>query len=116
MATFTWVPDFPIREASKPRVRRTELGDGYEQRIRFGLNTNLKSWALTFTTREITEIQAIRTFLDARGGSESFTWTPPPIFGATAGQYVVDEWETIQDSCAYGGVSATFRQVPEPAA
>lgn len=114
MATFTYTPDFPIREASKPRVRKTALGDGYEHRVRFGLNANLKVWPLTFTNREQTELEGIRSFLDARGGYESFTWTPP-VFGATAGQYVCEEWEVTKDNCRLGGVSATFRQVPEPA-
>lgn len=114
MATFTWTPDFPPTEVSSPRVRKVQLGDGYEQRIRFGLNTNPKSWQLTFKARSVSETTAIRNFLDARGGYESFTWTPP-LWGIAAGQYVCDQWQVTADSCHLNTVTATFRQVFEPA-
>jgi phage-related protein len=114
MATFTWTPDYPFTETSKPRVRKAEFGDGYEQRIRFGLNTDLKTYPLTFKARDNTETAAIRAFLEARGGSESFTWTPP-LWGAAAGQYVCEEWQITGDSCELSSISATFREVAEPA-
>ena len=113
MATFTYTPEFPPTEVSKPRVRRAELGDGYEQRIRFGLNTDLKTWQLTFKARSTAETTAIRSFLQARGGVESFTWTPQ-FWGALQGQYVCDEWQVTADTCDLNTVTATFRQVPEP--
>jgi phage-related protein len=42
MATFTYTPSFEATEASKPRAKKFQAGDGYEQRIRFGLNTDPK--------------------------------------------------------------------------
>lgn len=113
MATFTFVPEFPPTEASRPRVRKAQLGDGYEHRIRFGLNTDLKTWQLQFKSRTDAETTQIRDFLQARGGVESFTWTPP-LWGATAGQYVCEEWQVTADAYNLNTVTATFRQVPEP--
>jgi phage-related protein len=113
MATFTYTPEYPPSETSAPRVRRTQLGDGYEHRIRFGLNTDLKSWRLEFRRRSETETTGIRNFLQARGGSESFTWTPP-FFSAVAGQYVCEQWEIVAEAHNIYNITATFRQVAEP--
>jgi phage-related protein len=113
MATFTYTPEYPPTEASAPRVRKTQLGDGYEHRIRFGLNTDLKSWELEFNRRSETETTNIRNFLQARGGVESFTWTPP-FFSAVAGQYVCEQWQITAVAHNIYDIRATFRQVPEP--
>jgi phage-related protein len=113
MATFTYVPEYPPSEASAPRVRKTQFGDGYEHRIRFGLNTDLKTWRLEFNRRTETETTQIRNFFQARGGVESFTWTPP-FFSATAGQYVCEDWDITAEAHNIFNISATFRQVAEP--
>lgn len=112
MATFTYIPEYPPTEVSKPRVRQVQFGDGYEQRVRFGLNTDLKTWQLTFKARDNTETTGIRDFLQARAGVESFTWTPP-LWSAVAGQYVCDEWQITADAYNLNTITATFRQVAE---
>lgn len=81
MATFTFIPSFSATESSKPRVRTFKAGDGYEQRVRFGLRTDPKVWQLTFSERTDTEAGGILAFLEARGGAESFDWTPPQRLG-----------------------------------
>jgi len=111
MATFTFTPSFQATESSGPRVRKTQFGDGYEQRVQFGLNTNPKEWSLTFLNRTDTERDQILAFLDARGGSESFDWTTP--YGAS-GKFVCEQWQTTLLNCNNNTVTATFRQVFEP--
>ena len=111
MATFTFTPSFETAESSKPRVRRFQAGDGYEQRIRFGLNTDPKDWSLVFSNRTDTERNQITAFLDARGGVESFDWTPP---SGTAGKYVCEEWQVTLSNCNNNQIRATFREVFEP--
>lgn len=111
MATFTWTPSFEATEASRPRVRKTQFGDGYEQRVRFGLNTNPKEWSLTFAERSDAERDAILAFLDARGGAESFDWTAPR---GGAGKYVCEEWQVTLRACNFNTIQAKFRQVYEP--
>jgi phage-related protein len=111
MATFTYTPSFEATESSKPRVRRFQAGDGYEQRVRFGLNTDPKEWSLTFANRDDTERDNITAFLDARGGHESFDWTPPR---GSAGKYVCEEWQVTLSNCNNNQIQATFRQVFEP--
>ena len=111
MATFTYIPTMGASEASKPRVRRFQAGDGYEQRIRFGLNTDPKEWSLTFSNRTDTERDNIVGFLQDRGGYESFDWTPPR---GSAGKYVCESWEVTVSNCNNNQIQATFRQVYEP--
>jgi phage-related protein len=111
MATFSYTPSFEATESSKPQVRKFQGGDGYEQRIRFGLNTNPKEWGLVFSNRTDTERDTILAFLDARGGVESFDWTPPR---GTAGKYVCEEWQATLSNCNNNQIQATFREVFEP--
>lgn len=111
MATFTYTPSFEATESSKPRVRKFQAGDGYEQRVRFGLRTDPKEWSLVFSNRTDTERDQITSFLEARAGVESFDWTPPR---GTAGKYVCEEWQVTLSNCNNNQIRATFRQVFEP--
>lgn len=111
MATFTWTPSFEATEASRPRVRKATFGDGYEQRVTFGLNANPKEWSLTFAERTDAERDAITAFLDLRAGVESFDWTPPR---GSAGKYVCEEWQVTLRACNFNTIQAKFRQVYEP--
>lgn len=111
MATFTWTPSFDATEVSKPRVRKFEAGDGYQQRIRFGLNTDPKEWNLQFLNRDDNERDEILAFLEARNAVESFDWIPPR--GAT-GKYICEQWQATLSSCNNNQIRATFTQVFEP--
>jgi phage-related protein len=111
MATFTYTPSFEATESSRPRTRRFQAGDGYEQRIRFGLQTDAKEWGLTFSERTDTERDSILSFLEARAAVESFDWTPPR---GTAGKYVCEEWQVTMRAYNFNTIQATFRQVFEP--
>ena len=111
MATFTYTPSFEATENSQPRVRRFQAGDGYEQRITFGLHADPKEWSLTFANRTDTERDNILIFLEARGGVESFDWTPPR---GTTGKYVCSEWQTTLSNCNNNQIQVTFREVFEP--
>jgi phage-related protein len=111
MATFTYTASYEASENSKPAVHKMQFGDGYEQRLQVGLHTNPKEWSLTFSNRTDAERDAILSFLDARGGTESFDWTPPR---GTAGKYVCEEWQTTLSNCNNNQIRATFRQVFEP--
>jgi phage-related protein len=111
MATFTYIPSFEATESSKPRARKFQAGDGYEQRIRFGLQTDPKEWSLTFSERTNTERDAILAFLEARAAVESFDWTPPR---GDAGKYVCEEWQVTMSAYNFNTIQATFREVFEP--
>lgn len=106
--TFTWQPSFPATQISRPTVRRIKYGDGYEQRLRYGLNQDLKQWQLVFDNRTDAERSEITAFLTARGGAEAFNWTTP--FGST-GAFVCDEWSSEHRACNLNTITATFKRV-----
>ena len=112
MATFSYSPSFAAIEKSMPKVRVVQFGDGYEQRTQGpGLQLDPKVWQLTFDNRNNTERDNIITFLEARKGTESFTWTPPR---GSAGKYVCADWTTDMRVPGYSTIKTTFRQVFEP--
>ena len=49
MATFPSInPKYGARKRSRPRVRNVQFGDGFSQRLTYGLNQDPKQWNLTF--------------------------------------------------------------------
>lgn len=110
MATFTWTPDFDLPKESKPAVYESKFGDGYGQRIPKGLNPNPKTYPLQFKNRSNAERDQIEEFLDARGGAESFDWTPP---WGSAGKFKCPEWRVTYTNFNNNQITATFVQVFE---
>ena len=80
-----------MRKQSKPKVRVTSLGDGYEFRALYGLplSQDPKVYDLTFNVSE-TNADVIEAFLRSRVADQaSFTFTPPAEgFSAKTGTYV----------------------------
>ena len=111
MATFTYTASFGSSENSQPTVRTVQYGDGYSQRLSYGLNTDAKKWQLQFSNRDDTETANITDFLEARKGAESFDWTPPR---GTAGKYICQDWSVQMLNCNNNNITATFIQVFEP--
>ena len=113
MATFpSYNPVYSATKTSKPNTRRIQFGDGYEQRLLFGLNQNPKEWNLTF---DLTDADAdiVEAFLDARAAdSASFDWSPPA--DTNTYKWVCDGWSRELYSVQRSRITATFRQVFEP--
>ena len=114
MADFPSItPTYGIRKTSKPKFRRQQLGDGYENRVTFGLNQNPKTFNLTFEVSE-TDADTIEDFLDARATNnmESFDFTPPGE--ASSSKFVCESWSKSIPYLNRATIQATFRQVFEP--
>jgi len=112
MATFPAItPTYGAQKTSQPRVRMVQYGDGYSQRLKYGLNTDPKQWALTWNVSE-TDADTIETFLEARGGAEAFDWTP--IDSATSYKWICMEWNKTIPYLNRATITATFTQVFEP--
>jgi len=111
MAKFTYTPSFTATEQSQPRIKRVQYGDGYEQRLRYGLNTDPKVWRLTFANRSDTERDNILSFLEARAAAESFDWTPPR---GSSGKYVCLQWSMDMVAFNNNTIQAEFIEVFEP--
>lgn len=115
MATFpNYSPAYSATKKSDPKVRVTRFGDGYEQRVTFGIpgHMNPKEWSLTFNVRDA-DADVIEAFLDARAAdAASFDWTPPK--SNTSAKWVCNSWTREIMDVGVSRISATFRQVFEP--
>ena len=113
MATFPSItPTYNAQKSNQPNVRTVRFGDGYEQRLTFGLNQNPKRWSLTFEVSE-TDADTIETFLDARASDNaSFDWQPPG--SSTTYKWVCENWSKSIPYLNRATIQATFREVFEP--
>jgi phage-related protein len=113
MATFpSYDPLYSAVKKSQPKTRMTRFGDGYEQRVQFGLNQNPKEWTLKF---DLTDADAdiMEAFLDARAAdSASFDWTPPDT--NTSYKWVCESWTRELYEFQRSRIDLTLRQVFEP--
>lgn len=113
MATFpSYQPTYSANKRSEPRIRTAQFGDGYQQRVTFGLNQNPKEWSLSFNVTD-EDADIIEAFLDARAAdSTSFDWTPPD--GNTSYKWVCPSWTRELFEFQRSIIDVTFRQVFEP--
>ena len=109
MQVFTWLASYDASKTVTPTVKVIKFGDGYEQRQGTGINRKPRQFSLAFT-RKSSEIDAIESFLYARGALESFKYTHP---GQSAGVFVCREWKRTDVSFGICGLSANFDEVYE---
>jgi|TARA_B100000085_G_scaffold231975_1_gene218994 phage-related protein len=113
MATFPSIdPNFGATKTSQPTVRNVQFGDGYSQRLRYGLGTDLKVWNLTWENISEADSDTIETFLEARGGAEHFDWSPPDE--TETYKWICQQWSKQMTSAGLNQLTATFQQVIEP--
>lgn len=113
MATFPAItPSYGAQKTSRPKLQVVSFGDGYEQRVSFGINQNPKEWSLTWENITETNADTIETFLDARAADgASFDWTP--LAEVTSYKWVCSEWSKTIPYLNRATITATFRQVFE---
>lgn len=112
MATFPAItPSYGATKTSEPKVNSVQFGSGYEQRVVFGINQNPKVWDLSWNNITEANADTIEAFLDARGGQESFDWTPPAE--STSYKWVCQQWNKQINYTGRATITATFRQVFE---
>ena len=113
MASFPSInPSYNMQKRSRPSVRSVQFGDGYTQRIIWGENQNPKVWNLDWRNISEADSDTIETFLDARGGKESFDWTPPG--SSTGSKWICLSWSKSIPYLNRATIRATFVEVFEP--
>lgn len=114
--TTTFSPAIPPQTqpagAFKFVVLKAKFGDGYGQAVGDGINARQQKWPLTFVGTEA-EVGPIQVFLDARGGYESFYWTPPGP-NAVLGLYRCDEYQCIPHVGAQLKLTCTLEEWFQP--
>ena len=106
--TFTWVPSYGASQSTQPTVRTVKYGDGYEQRLRYGLRTIFETWNLTFENVTNTERGEIITFLTARAGADAFNWITPE---GSAKVFVCESYGVSAENKGRFTIDASFREV-----
>ena len=109
---FIWIPDFTADLRYKTNAQTIQLGDGYTQRFKFGLNAQEEGWSLQFRNRTNAERNAIRTFLRQARGRTAFNWTDP--LSSITGRYVCAEWSATYNNHNNNDLQMTLRRVFEP--
>ena len=113
MAVFPDIsPDYGASKAAQPKARIAEFGSGYSQRTVFGINQDPKVWSLSFQNRSTTVSNTIENFLNARGGSESFDWSPPDE--STTYKWICRTWTKTMPYPNLFNITVEFEQVFEP--
>ena len=113
MATFpNYKPTYSATKSSQPKIRTAQFGDGYQQRITFGLHQNAKEWRLSFNVTD-EDADIIEAFLDARAAdAASFDWTPPD--SNTSYKWICPTWTRELFGFKRSKIDVTFNQVFEP--
>ena len=114
MPSFTWTPDFGATKKVNSRVVEARFGDGYSQRQQIGMNPSMQEWSLTFNNRNLTEANEITDFLEARGGTESFDFTPPGSEDSITVVCRPGQWSITTVKFNLYSITAKFEQVFEP--
>jgi phage-related protein len=112
MNEFTWNPDFQLEQDSAPSVTVTKYGDGYEARSPDGMNSDLKTWSLSFANRDPSEALAITSFFEANAAVTAFQWTDPD--STEPSSYKCATWKKTIVPGNLRTVTATFSEVAEP--
>lgn len=111
---FFWKPSYQTDISFEPRIKRIQFGNGYQQRIPDGINTNLSSFNAAFDNRLEPEAVSILYFLNARNGQESFVYNVPTIYSKVNfnTRYIAPRWSVSYNSYNNYSIKVTFEEVP----
>ena len=112
--TDTFVPSRQpsINEAKQNvsfRVIRMNMGDGYSQRTRDGINADNIMWELAWNNITSDIADELVSFFKSKGGAESFYWTPPRE--GTMSRWLCTAFSRTVIDYQLDNVTATFERV-----
>lgn len=111
MSIFTFTPSYSSDLTEDPKVRGTQLGDGYTQVMSDGLNPILRRYRLVFSSLTDATLAEIRTFMRLRAGADPFDWTPPAP-DATKGRWLNTGPKTSMAGFDYSSLVLEFQEQP----
>jgi phage-related protein len=113
---FWWKPSYNTKINAKPRIKINQFGNGYQQRIPDGLNTNLLEFELIFENRSEKESVSILHFFQQRNGQESFIYNLPTVYAKSTAnlntRFTCPEWSTNYTSYNNYTIYSKFLEVP----
>lgn len=107
---FIWIPSYNSNTNTTPRVKKIQFGDGYEQRIRDGINSILLDIDLPFDNRSDAEATAILHFLHEKEATKSFLFTHSPPYN-TVKRFVCRSWTHSRVFYDNNSIKVKFEEV-----
>lgn len=107
LKTFQWKMNMGASANTRHAVSKTQFGDGYAQRVSFGINNRRTDWSGAKTGDWASVIKPIKDFLDEHKGIVPFLWTDP--YGTTA-KYICQDYDVKQRKGNFWEISLKFEQ------
>ncbi|WII95013.1 phage tail protein [Moraxella haemolytica] len=107
MKTFTWKMNMGASASTRHAVSKTQFGDGYAQRVSFGINNKATDWTGTIRGDLATIIKPVMAFLDEHKGILPFLWANP--HGETK-KYICQDYDVKQRKGNFWEISLKFEQ------
>ena len=108
-------PSYSPQLTVENNIITVAMGDGYEKRLKNGINASRRTFSLSFLNRSDTVTTNILNFLadplKGNNGAKAFDWTPP--FGST-GKWVCQNPSVTMVSHNLNDIELVFREVFEP--
>ena len=108
--------DKGIQMATKPRVLKAQFGDGYEMRVKDGINNTPRTWTMAFNNRPKAEIDDLYTFMNQLAEVSSAKLTVPDSNAGGSEETVVvilEGYSKTYNYAEYYSLSSTAREVFE---
>lgn len=109
-------PDRGLARQTKHRVLKQSFGDGYEQRVLDGINTQVEQFNISFANRTKEEVNDIAGFLNGTKNVTAFNLNVPlqnGLEGEETIKVVCDMFSTTYQYDDYYSLTATLRRVYE---
>ena len=116
LPNFFWKPSYNSIVNSEPKVVKVQFGNGYQQRIPDGINSNLLNMELQFENKTEIEAVSILHFLAQRKGYQSFIYNVPTTYSKSVSQintrFICENWTQNYNSYNNYSIKTIFREVP----
>jgi phage-related protein len=109
-AQFIWKPSYQGEANITPKVKAIKFGDGYEQRVRDGINNILLEFNLSFDGRSSAEATAILHFLHEKAAYKSFLFLPSTPYN-TLKKFVCRTWTHSNTFYNNNSIKVKFEEV-----
>ena len=109
------VYDKGVSQTPEPRVLKAQFGDGYEMRVRDGINNTPRSWGLTFNNRTKEDIDKLYKFINTLASVDTAKLTVPnSVDGEETVTVVLEGYSRVLSYDSYYSLTCTAREVFEP--
>ena len=108
------VYDRGVQQTATPRVLKAQFGDGYEFRMRDGINNTPRTWALSFNNRTKADIDKLYKFMNTLAEVDTAKLTvPDAVDGEQTVTVVLEGYSRVLNYDEFYSLSCSAREVFE---